>query len=243
MNKGMNKGMKKHNILKRILFILSVVLLLGFGAFFVYVSDYYRAEINISEEQQANQDITISTKDDYTIISPKETSEIGFIFYPGGKVDEAAYVPLLENLASEGITCVLVKMPFHLAVFGMNKADEVYALVPEVSEWYIGGHSLGGAMASSYALKHEDRLSGVVLLGAYASGEHEIPVITIYGSKDEVVNKEKLLTSPNRKEIEGGNHAYYGNYGEQKGDGKATIPREEQQSISVDFILDFIHNQ
>lgn len=235
--------MKKRKGIKHILIILLVFLLVSFGAFFVYTSDYYRAEINESDYQQAIEDITIRTQGDYTIISPKEDSEVGFIFYPGGKVDETAYLPLLQSLAKEGITCVLVKMPFHLAVFGVNKADEVYKLLPEVNQWYIGGHSLGGAMASSYALKHEEALSGVVLLGAYASGEHKIPVITIYGSKDEVVNKEKLLTSPNRKEIEGGNHAYYGNYGEQKGDGDATITRDEQQRISVSLIKDFISNQ
>lgn len=234
--------MKKRKGIKHILIILSVLVLLCFGAFFVYVSNYYRAELNESDYQQ-NLDVTIRTQGDYTIISPNEGSEIGFIFYPGGKVDETAYLPLLQELAKEGITCVLVKMPFHLAVFGINKADDVYKLLPEVTQWYIGGHSLGGAMASSYALKHEDTLSGVVLLGAYASGEHKIPVITIYGSKDEVVNKKKLLTSPNRKEIEGGNHAYYGNYGEQKGDGDATITRDEQQKISVNLIKDFMTNQ
>ncbi len=234
--------MKKRKGIKHILIILLVFLLVCFGAFFVYASNYYRAEINESDFQQALEDVTIRTQGDYTIVSPKEDSEVGFIFYPGGKVDETAYLPLLQDLAKEGITCVLVKMPFHLAVFGVNKADEVYQLLPEVNQWYIGGHSLGGAMASSYALKHEE-LSGVVLLGAYASGEHKIPVITIYGSKDEVVNKEKLLTSPNRKEIEGGNHAYYGNYGEQKGDGDATITRDEQQRISVSLIKDFISNQ
>lgn len=235
--------MKKRKGIKHILIILLVFLLVSFGAFFVYTSDYYRAEINESDYQQAIEDMTIRTQGDYTIVSPKEDSEVGFIFYPGGKVDETAYLPLLQSLAKEGITCVLVKMPFHLAVFGVNKADEVYKLLPDVNQWYIGGHSLGGAMASSYALKHEEALSGVVLLGAYASGEHKIPVITIYGSKDEVVNKEKLLTSPNRKEIEGGNHAYYGNYGEQKGDGDATITRDEQQRISVSLIKDFISNQ
>lgn len=235
--------MKKRKGIKHILIILLVFLLVCFGAFFVYASNYYRAEINESDFQQALEDVTIRTQGDYTIISPKEDSEVGFIFYPGGKVDETAYLPLLQSLAKEGITCVLVKMPFHLAVFGVNKADEVYKLLPDVNQWYIGGHSLGGAMASSYALKHEEALSGVVLLGAYASGEHKIPVITIYGSKDEVVNKEKLLTSPNRKEIEGGNHAYYGNYGEQKGDGDATITRDEQQRISVSLIKDFISNQ
>ena len=36
--------------------------------------------------------------------------------------------------------------------------------------------------------------------------------------------------------VEGGNHAYFGNYGEQEGDGTATISREQQQEEAVNAI-------
>ena len=40
--------------------------------------------------------------------------------------------------------------------------------------------------------------------------------------------------------IEGGNHAWFGNYGQQEGDGTASITREEQQKQVVDAVLDIV---
>jgi hypothetical protein len=40
--------------------------------------------------------------------------------------------------------------------------------------------------------------------------------------------------------IPGGNHAQFGDYGEQRGDPPATIGRGEQQDIAVGAILDFL---
>ncbi len=72
-------------------------------------------------------------------------------------------------------------------------------------------------------------------------------VLSIYGSNDQVLNHEKyenykknLPTSFSELVLEGGNHAYYGDYGEQKGDGKAALTREEQQEKTCDAILQFI---
>ena len=36
--------------------------------------------------------------------------------------------------------------------------------------------------------------------------------------------------------IPGGNHAYFGKYGEQKGDGEATISREDQTKETVKIL-------
>ena len=39
--------------------------------------------------------------------------------------------------------------------------------------------------------------------------------------------------------IEGGNHAQFGSYGEQKGDGQATISGEEQRRQTVEAFLKY----
>ena len=83
----------------------------------------------------------------------------------------AVYAPLLHDLAEDGILCVLVKMPCNLAVLDMNAADSIPERFSEVTDWYIGGHSLGGAMAASYAAKHTDELDGLVLLAAYSTAD------------------------------------------------------------------------
>ena len=170
------------------------------------------------------------------------------IFYPGAKVEETAYAPFLHRLAEGGIDVFLVKMPFHLAVFGTNRADR---LLPRFSyeSWYIGGHSLGGAMAANYASAHGARLDGVILCAAYPikSLDPGLTEIMLYGSEDTVLRMNKVAESrqyaPNHfieRVIPGGNHAQFGNYGLQAGDGTATISSEEQQEQAADVILNEI---
>jgi len=151
-----------------------------------------------------------------------------------------AYAPLLSSLARRGITCILMKMPMNLAVFNINAADGVYDRFPDIGTWYIGGHSLGGAMASSYVDKNSTRLEGLILLGAYPIDSAGLPTLAIYGSEDLGLDTDKLAGVDTVLEIPGGNHAYFGNYGEQKGDGTASITPLEQQQIAVDAIMDFI---
>lgn len=209
--------------------------------FFVYVSDYYRADNTANLFMTDN---TIRLENNLTILSPLVSGDTGFIFYPGGKVEQTAYLPLLDQLRQDGITCVLVKMPFHLAVFDVNAADSVFAALPDIKNWYIGGHSLGGAMASSYASDHLDQLKGLVLLGSYIYGNYPpAQSLTIYGSEDKVLNRSKITYTENVVEIKGGNHAQFGNYGKQKGDGTALITRKEQQSQAAAVILEFFSTE
>ena len=133
-------------------------------------------------------------------------------------------------------------MPFNLAVFNINAADKIYDKLPQISNWYICGHSLGGAMASSYVGNNSDKVNGLILLGAYPVNDSGLPTLAIYGSGDIKLDLTKLEDVQNKLEIVGGNHAYFGNYGEQKGDGKAVITREEQQEQTVDAIISFMNN-
>ncbi|WP_339158643.1 alpha/beta hydrolase [Paenibacillus sp. FSL W8-0186] len=220
--------------------IVFALLLLAAGAFYVYTLDYYRAD-EAALQAMAGEENSIVTKDKMWIFYPEQqASDTALIFYPGGKVEAAAYAPLLKQLSQQGITCVLMQMPFNLAVFDMNAADRVFEQLPEVKHWYIGGHSLGGAMAGSYAGKNAGRFEGMILLGAYPVGATELPTLAIYGSEDMILNTAKLEDTLNQHVIEGGNHAYFGNYGEQDGDGAASITREEQQRQAVENIMAFI---
>jgi hypothetical protein len=217
-----------------------VLLTIGLiGGFMIYVSDYSRAD-QTAITMLAND--TALRQDGDLIIFPSTTpSETALIFYPGGKVDYKAYVPLLEKLRQNGLTCVLIKMPFNLAVFSVNAADQVYAKLPEIKTWYIGGHSLGGAMASAYAGKHQDKIKGLVLLGAYIYGGFDPKAsLTLYGSEDRVLDRSKITYADHVDVINGGNHAQFGNYGVQKGDGTAAISWEQQQEITVQKIIDWI---
>ena len=208
------------------------------GAFLWYVSDYYRAE-DVALEVLA-QDNGISQRDNLTILSPTAPTETAIIFYPGAKVEAEAYLPLLDQIRQTGVTCILVHMPFNMAIFDANAAEEVIAQFPEFQHWYVAGHSMGGAMASKFASDHPDQVDGLILMGADIYGDYpDEKALTIYGSLNQSV-EDHIDYTENIVEIEGGNHAQFGNYGPQKGDLPATISAEEQQAQTVAAIEAFL---
>lgn len=208
------------------------------GAFFWYVSDYYRAE-DVALAVMA-QDNGITRQDDLTILSPTYPTDTAIIFYPGAKVEAEAYLPLLDQIRQTGVTCILVHMPFRMAIFDADAAEEVIAQFPEIRHWYIAGHSMGGAMASKFAADHPDQVDGLILMGAYIYGDYpDENTLTIYGSLNQSV-EDHIDYTENIVEIEGGNHAQFGNYGPQKGDLPAIISAQEQQRQTVAAIEAFL---
>lgn len=221
--------------------ILLLVLAILSGVFFWYVSDYYRAE-DVALEVMA-QDNEISVQDNLTILSPSYPTDTAMIFYPGAKVEAEAYLPLLDQIRQTGITCILVHMPFHMAIFDANAAEDVMANFPDIQHWYIAGHSMGGAMASKFASEHPNEVDGLILMGAYIYGNYpDDKTLTIYGSLNQSV-EDHIDYTKNIVEIQGGNHAQFGNYGPQKGDLPATISPQEQQKQTVAAISSFIQPQ
>ncbi|SCP96957.1 alpha/beta fold hydrolase [Anaerobium acetethylicum] len=229
--------MKKH-LRIALIAITALIILLG-GAFLIYASDYYRADDTAIAVMQSDSDLHI--QDNLVVLSSPVSSDTALIFYPGAKVEYLAYLPLLEKIREScGITCILVEMPFNMAIFDKNAADEIINQFPEIRNWYIGGHSMGGAMASDYASKHQEKVKGQILLGAYIYGDYpEENALTVYGTFNTSV-EEKINYTENIVVIEGGNHAQFGNYGKQKGDPDATISSEEQQNITVEAIGKFL---
>lgn len=211
------------------------------GAFFWYVSDYYRAEDVALEVMAKNDGITV--KDNLTILPPSYPSDTAIIFYPGAKVEAEAYLPLLDQIRQTGVTCILVHMPFHMAIFDSNAAEDVISEFPDIKHWYIAGHSMGGAMASKFAADQPDEVDGLILMGAYIYGDYpDEKALTIYGSLNQSV-EDHIDYTENIVEIEGGNHAQFGNYGLQKGDPPGEISAEEQQAQTVTAIETFINQQ
>ena len=220
------------------------VLILGIlaAACLWYVSDYYHALPEAAAALQSGDGVTVTTQGNITAFVP-DTPAAGLIFYPGGKVEASAYAPLLRAYAEQDILCLLVEMPCNLAVLNMNGADGLQARYPGVEHWYLGGHSLGGAMAASYAAKHADAFDGLVLLAAYSTADlsHSgLAVYSVYGTEDGVMNREKYETyRPNlpadvrETVLPGGCHALFGCYGAQAGDGTPTITGQQQVEATV----------
>ena len=215
---------------------LALLAVLG-GGFLVYASDYYRADETANAILQSE---AVQIEEDLILLLPEQTADTALIFYPGAKVEYTAYLPILDRLRQNGIASVLMKMPFNMAIFSANAADRAFKELPGVTDWFIGGHSMGGAMASSYFAGHKDRVKGLVLLGAYIYGDvAPEDALTVYGTLNAGLEKNINYTE-NVVIIQGGNHAQFGNYGEQKGDPAAAISWQEQQDAAVQAILEFI---
>lgn len=186
------------------------------------------------------------TQTDYGWRFDGPSQRAALVFYPGARVETAAYAPLMHRLAAGGLDCCLVDVPFHMAFLDMNAARRVMAR-HDYPHWYVGGHSLGGAIAADFAAGNA--VDGVVLCAAYAThplNEDMIEVL-LYGSEDKVLNLKRVEKgrgyAPKRYTehvIQGGNHARFGSYGAQKGDGVATISPEQQREEAARIILEAI---
>ncbi len=233
---------------KTVIFIMIILVILsGSGA--IYASDYYQAVEYSVLDETIGLNYEVHEYNGYTFYGD-EASENVVIFYPGGKVEAKAYEPIMQMIASNGIGCALVDMPLHLAVFNIDGADNVMKQFPDVENWYLSGHSLGGAMAAEYAVSNQDRLSGLILLAAYPTKEFskQFPVLSVYGSNDKVLKHDKyteyIVNATNLEEVilEGGNHAQFGNYGMQSGDGVAHITPQKQWEETADAIIQFVNS-
>jgi hypothetical protein len=171
------------------------------------------------------------------------TPTTGLIFYPGGKVEAAAYAPAAQAMAARGYATFVVPMPLNLAVLGIDRALDVQAAHPEIVRWAIGGHSLGGAMAGQFLAGHPGAADGLFLWAAYSSGDvsaQALHAVTVYGSLDNgassFISPDSLAKLPPATPtvvIEGGNHEQMGYYTGQPNDPPATIPRADQQAQAV----------
>ena len=239
---------------KKLILVIVLAVVLIAGAYFTYyVSDYYHADSVALAALQSTDNYTVVDNNNFITFTPtRNMSSTGVIFYPGAKVQAESYSVIASQLATNGYTTIIVKMPFNLAVFDVNKADQVIDQHKEISKWVIMGHSLGGVFASDYALNHQNKIEGIIYLGAYPdqnASKASFKALSIRGSLDNLTTSQDITENLNKfpanttfVTIPGGNHYNVGDYGAQAGDDNSTISREEQQDITVCYILEFLKN-
>ncbi len=224
--------------------ILALILAGGF-----YFGTYYHADETAIAAMQSDEEVKITgiPEGGYLFDGPGEGTAV--IFYPGAKVETIAYAPLMHEIAEGGSDVFLLDMPLHMAFLGIEKAEKIRQNYEETS-WYMAGHSLGAAMAARYCASHLSEYDGLILLAGYPTKDlhaDHFRLLSIYGSEDG--HREMLQKNPQYDPedttivvIEGGNHAQFGNYGIQSGDGIASISSEEQQKQTSEAILAFCRN-
>lgn len=241
--KGMALLLQSLNVLVQLLVCFCMALVW-------YAASYYPASKEAQAALNGTDTVQVSSLDSASgWLFDGPGTEDALMFYPGALVDPAAYAPLMEQIAASGVDCILIDMPWNMAVLDMNAADAVMNDPSlQYSNWSIGGHSLGAAMSASYAASHPE-LSSLVLLAGYSTAElpEQLQVLSIYGSEDGVLNQEAMLSNAANLpqdamviELEGANHAGFGEYGPQKGDHAASISSADQQAQTADLVTDMI---
>ncbi|UYP46567.1 hypothetical protein NEF87_002852 [Candidatus Lokiarchaeum ossiferum] len=234
---------------KKAIGVVFLIIFIGFAGFAAYwvtdSSDPMEEALNVIK---SDADVSVQADKNIAFTPVNSTPTTGIIFYPGGKVEPEAYSVLAKSIASQGYLVVIVSMPLNLAVLGANRAEDIMTEFSSISNWVMAGHSLGGSMAAKYTFDHPEDVQGLILLASYPTdfnnlSKLEIPCVSLYGEFDTVLSKDipstaSLLPSNHTIHmIASGNHAYFGYYGEQKGDGVATISRNEQHNETINYIL------
>lgn len=239
--------------------VITTVMIVCGVAFKLYTNQYYREDTAVTQAIAAEYGNLVSTysDDNGMVFLPKDQGyKAVIVFYPGGKVEYTAYSGLLYELAAEGYICLLPQMPENLAFLQVNAVDGIRERHPEETasveslDWYLAGHSLGGVAACSYIQEHLEEFAGVILCASYPStdlSDTKLRLLSIYGSNDGVLNmsryednKEYWPAASEEHVIQGGVHAYFGCYGQQRGDGKAMISNEQQVHETVEIISNWI---
>jgi dienelactone hydrolase len=229
---------------KRILIAFAAIIFMGAAGFTLWAYTPLGPS-QTAYDSLASSETVLVTIGDLISFKPDPMPKTGLIFYPGGHVDARSYAPLAHAIAEENYLVVIAKMPFNLAVFNKNAALKIIEENPLVENWVIGGHSLGGAMAASLVYDEPELFKGLVLLASYPPENNDlstvnIDVVTIYASNDLLATPDKIdasldLLPPDTVSvlIEGGNHAQFGYYGVQGGDGEPEISLDQQQTITL----------
>jgi len=232
------------------LLLVFVVVIIGALLIGLQWATFTRPPLPEAMEALESDELVTVTQEPWLIFSPTHaTPTTGFIFYPGGRIDPRGYAPLMRVIASEGYLVVVPKMPFNIAAFSPNTADEIIAEYPNIDLWVIGGHSVGGTMAAQYTDNHPEVIGGLAIWASYPAdnvnlSDLDIPVISIYGSREVRVNDnsvaERQHLLPDNTlyiRIEGGDHHQFGSYEINPEDHLATTSRvsQHEQIIQATF--------
>lgn len=224
--------------------LLLVLLLVGVLAFVVWAKT---GVMGPEEEPLAAvlEDPAITVEDSsaaWTMRPSGVGDGVGLVFFPGAKVDPRSYAERLSALVREdGMTVVIAKPWLNLALLDRRGLDTFTAGHDEVDAWIVGGHSLGGVRACQLAADAD----ALVLFASYCSSDIPggTPAASLAGTEDRLATadtiaeqKSNLPADALMVTIPGANHASFGDYGAQSGDGTASITDAQMDAIVRDCV-------
>ncbi|TFD02096.1 alpha/beta hydrolase [Cryobacterium sinapicolor] len=198
----------------------------------------------------ANPNVTVTDTPNSVILAPTDDAgDIGLVFIPGARVDPYAYLYKLAGTVEDtGATVVIAKPVLNLAILDQRPLSTFTDAVPDVSTWFVGGHSIGGVRACMLA--DDSKVDGLVLFGSYCATSPkrtDLRALSLSGSTDglstpeQIADRADLLPSDTRfVELEGVNHARFGDYGVENGDGVATAPTDAVAAEITNELSEFL---
>lgn len=230
---------------KRFFAIVFITIFLLAAGFVVWAEMAAQPQQAALQALRSDEAVTVTETGGYITFTPAASQPTtGFVFYPGGRVAHKAYAPLLRQVAAQGYLVALVPVRLNLAFFDLQAAQPVLQDFPQVQTWVVGGHSLGGVAAALFA-EDNPQVQGLILMASTPPNDHlrqsSLPVLSLSASLDglfppEDVEKslQLLPTHTVVVEIQGGNHAQFGDYGAQAGDNPSQInPFSQWQQASL----------
>lgn len=219
----------------QILIAILVVFVLAIVAFVTWANIIMQGEREAALVAWRDPQVSISSTDHSVILRPRNGgTATGLVFIPGAKVDPYAYLYKLSGIVEKGVTVVITKPILNLAFFDQRPLSRFTEDAPSVTRWFVGGHSLGGVRACMLAHSTgEPKVAGLVLFGSFCANDlsrTDLRVLSIAAERDGLSTpamidaaKNMLPASASFVEVRGSNHAQFGDYGAQPGDGVATI--------------------
>lgn len=230
---------------------LFAALVVAVAAFLLWAGDTYAAEPEGIATVREDARVRLDDRGDVVVLSPADgTGDRGLVFLAGAKVEPQAYAATFREVAASGTTVVVVKPFLGLALLERRPLEAFTDLAPDVDAWAVGGHSMGGVRACSYAESAD--VDALVLLGSYCSlgdlsGRTGLSALSVSGTEDALVSEEDVteaqpLMPPDTDlvRIEGATHAQFGDYGPQAGDGTPAITDDEARERITEALVPFL---
>jgi hypothetical protein len=218
------------------------------GGFITYYSLPLRAEPQALSAAKNMTTVRYTDASNAIVLAPIASFTKGIVLYPGDRIDPAAYAYKMSHVAQSGVAVVIVKTPLHMAALDLRSPSEFTALAPSAMEWYVAGHGAGGGKACQIA-RDGSQFKGLILLGVYCPGDISgtgMPVLDILGSQDTLAagtaaqQKAHLPPTTKFETVEGLNHAAFGDYGQQAGDGNLTVTDADALKQITKLITAFV---
>ncbi len=237
--------------------VFTALLLVAGTAFTAWALTPYRAEPGPLLRAGEDPAIVVERRDGSVVIAPAEDPSVtGVVFYPGARVEAEAYAAAWAPVvARSGVTVVVPDLRLNLALLDTARAQSAVGAAPEISEWYLGGHSMGGAFAAQHLGTGDGDVewAGLVLWASYAiesaglADRDDLGVLSVAGGRDGVLTPDEVAERrPNLPEsavtevVEGMNHAQFGAYGDQSGDGDPDLTDDEAHAALAEVTAAFL---